>query len=440
MNRDSSGILIPFVYFIAGASSLAGVATTFYYKEDLGLSIAQASIIGSLSIIPWSIKPLYGLLSDRIPLMGLRRKPYLFLAGLFGASGYFSMATWVHNFSGAIIATILSGLGFALADVIVDGIVAEKSKNQSEAGKLQSVCRASIMTGALLVAYVSGILTEMIGPRNVFWITGTLPLLTSVLSLCISESPALRRESVISGTWKNLKSGFSKELLMGVLFMFVWRATPNSGGALGYYEIDVLGFSPEFFGRLSLISHAMGIVGVVIFRKLLLTLSLRKLFCWVMILSVVLSLPAIGLVYGWYELLGVSPRFFAMADTLISGPLTEIGFLPLLVLAARLCPKGVEATMFALLASIMNIGLAVSDMGGALLVKIFHVNQATETLPADYTNLHIVLWIAILSSLLPWPLLRFLPETRTSEELDGTSPSARKQSLDAGDRSKAEIA
>ena len=439
MKRDLARILIPFVYFIAGASSLAGVAMTFYLKEDLHLSIAQGAMLGSLSIIPWSIKPLYGLLSDRIPVRGLRRKPYLFLSGILGAAGYFSMATWVHSFSGALAATLISALGFALADVIVDGIVAERSKTQTEAGKLQSICRAAIMTGSLIVAYSSGILTQTIGARNVFWITGSLPLLTSVLSLFIDESPVQMQHAMVRDLWMKLKAAMNKDLLMAIGFMFLWRATPNSGGSLNYYEIDVLGFTPEFFGRLSLIGSVMGIVGVVIFRKTLLTMSLRRLFFWVMMLSVILSLPTIGLVYGWYKPLGVSPQFFAMADTFISGPLSEIGFLPLLVLAARLCPAGIEATMFALLASIMNIGLAVSDMGGALLVHAFHVNQATETLPADYSNLHIVLWIAILSSLLPWPLLRFIPETRVESDMLPGAPSLTQQLKSTADASKEEI-
>ena len=156
--RDYSRLLIPFVYFIAGATGLASVAMTFYYKDDLGLLPAQVATLGSLAMIPWSIKPIYGFLSDRQPIWGYRRKPYLFLAGLMGAAGYFSLATWVDSFGKAAFALLISGMGFALADVIVDGIVAEKSRNQKVAGKLQSICRAAIMTGALTVAYLSGIL------------------------------------------------------------------------------------------------------------------------------------------------------------------------------------------------------------------------------------------------------------------------------------------
>ena len=421
-------ILIPLVYFIAGASSLASVAATFFYKEELGLTLEQVQLIGSASIIPWSIKPLYGLISDRRPIFKLRRKPYLFIAGLLASSGYLSLATWVQDFRGAITAIIISGLGFALADVIVDAIVAEQSKNQKVAGKLQSICRAAIMAGALIVAYLSGYLVNKVGARNVFFITGALPLVTSIFAFFIHED---KNAAIIKVSVKKVISGIRQTLnpaiLWSALFVFIWRATPNSGGSVSYYMIDVLEFDPEFFGRLSLIGHAMGIIGVLIFRKFLISVSLKKLLFWIIIASVVLSMPTLGLVYGWYEYLGMSPKMFAMADTFISGPLSEIAFLPLLVLIARVCPKGIEATMFALLASIMNIGLAVSDLGGAWLVNIFDVRQATDTLAANYTNIDKVLWIAIFSSLLPMPLIRYLPDIRAAEEITG-EPSPSKES------------
>src|SRR3989344_1948512 len=421
MQRDLTRILIPFVYFIAGATGIASVATTFYFKDDLGLSPAQVAVLGSITIIPWSIKPIYGFISDRQPIFGYRRKPYLFLSGLMGAGGYFSMATWVNGFTGAMVASLLSAFGFALADVIVDGVIAERRRDQKVAGKMQSICRASIMVGALVTAYSSGILVESIGARNVFYITGTLPLLTSMLAMIITEDRAERIIFSVKETWRKFKGALSKDLLWAVAFVFIWRATPSSGGGLTYYMIDELQFDPEFFGRLSLISHAMSITGVLFFRKFLLSVSLRKLFFWIIIAAVVLSLPSLGIVYKWYEVLHMSPRFFAMADTFISAPLSEIAFLPLLVLAARLCPKGIEATMFAVLASIMNIGLAVSDLGGAWLLTIFDVHQATETAAANYSGLDKVLWIAILSSFLPMPLLGKLPETRVAEEISGPS-------------------
>ena len=437
---DLSTISIPFVYFIAGATSLAGVATTFFFKDDLGLSIAQVQILGSIAIIPWSIKPIYGILSDRLPIWKLRRKPYLFIAGLFGSAGYLLMATVVQSFTGAIVSSVISALGFALADVIVDGIVAERSRTQREAGKLQTICRASLMTGAIAVSYLSGILVESIGARNVFFITGALPIFTSLFALLIcEESNAVTIKISVREILKSIKAMCTPAVCWSIAFLFIWRSTPTSGGALSYYLIDELKFTPEFFGTLSLVSNITAIVGIVVFRKFLLSLPLRTLFLWIVILSIVLSLPSIGLVYGWYAVLGVSPEFFAVADTAIGGALQEIGFLPLLVLAARVCPKGMEATMFALLASIMNIGLAMSDLGGAWLTTIFGVHAAEPGVAADYGHLASVMWIAILSSALPLPLLRFLPETRETHEIDSAA-SGKTGGIHALDPMKSEIA
>lgn len=417
MRKNLTEVVIPFVYFIAGATTLAGVAATFYYKDDLHLSIVQTQFLASLSIIPWSIKPLYGLLSDRVPLRGLRRKPYLFLAGVLSSLGYLSLALFVTDFTGAAVAVIVYGVGFALADVIVDGIVAEIARSQKEAGKLQSMCRASLFVGALIVAYLSGILVERIGARNVFLVTSFLPLLTCAFALMMKEE---RSSSItmfsIKETVQKIKAAMNRDLLWACAFLFIWRATPSSGGALNYYVIDELGFTPEFFGKLSVLSRIMSIVGVLVFRKWLLSVPLKRLFIAIIFLSVILSLPTLGLVYGWYEYFGVSPQFFAVADEFISAPLSEIAFIPLMVVVTRVCPRGVEATMFALLASLMNIGLAVSDMGGAWLVSAFGVATGS------YGNIDKVLWIAILSSFLPLPLIGKLPDVRADEEKN-ESPS-----------------
>jgi hypothetical protein len=43
--------------------------------------LALAETITSL---PWTVKPLYGFITDSFPIWGMRRRPYLILAGLLG--------------------------------------------------------------------------------------------------------------------------------------------------------------------------------------------------------------------------------------------------------------------------------------------------------------------------------------------------------------------
>lgn len=101
--------------------------------------------------------------------------------------------------------------------------------------------------------------------------------------------------------------------------------------------------------------------------------------------------------------LGIDDRWFSLGDSLVLTVMGQIAFMPVLVLAARLCPPGVEATLFALLMSVVNLSGLVSYEFGALLT---HWLGVTDT---NFDNLWILVLIANLSTLLPLPLLGWLP-------------------------------
>lgn len=77
--------------------------------------------------------------------------------------------------------------------------------------------------------------------------------------------------------------------------------------------------------------------------------------------------------------------------------------MPVLVLAARLCPPGMEATLFATLMSISNGGSVAGGLLGAGLTQLLGVTKDS------FSNLALLITICNLSSLLPLPLLGLLP-------------------------------
>lgn len=77
--------------------------------------------------------------------------------------------------------------------------------------------------------------------------------------------------------------------------------------------------------------------------------------------------------------------------------------MPVLVLAARLCPQGMEATLFATLMSISNGGSVAGGLLGAVLTKLLGVTKDS------FDNLAFLIILCSLSSLLPLPLLGLLP-------------------------------
>ncbi|EOD13350.1 hypothetical protein EMIHUDRAFT_256863 [Emiliania huxleyi CCMP1516] len=75
-----------------GFRALSGLATQFFLKDSLGLEPAAIQSLLATAALPWSVKPLYGLVSDAVPIRGQHRKPYLVLAAAVGLAAWSGLA------------------------------------------------------------------------------------------------------------------------------------------------------------------------------------------------------------------------------------------------------------------------------------------------------------------------------------------------------------
>lgn len=48
------------------------------------ITSSQLALAETISGLPWATKPVYGFITDSFPICGMRRRPYLILAGLLG--------------------------------------------------------------------------------------------------------------------------------------------------------------------------------------------------------------------------------------------------------------------------------------------------------------------------------------------------------------------
>ena len=71
--------LFAVVYFAQGMYGLPDQTIAITFK-DQSLKPDQVANFFLVASLPWFIKPLYGLVSDFVPLFGRRRKSYLLLA------------------------------------------------------------------------------------------------------------------------------------------------------------------------------------------------------------------------------------------------------------------------------------------------------------------------------------------------------------------------
>jgi len=409
------------VYFVQGILGLARLAVSFFLKDDLGLSPAEVSALVGVASLPWMIKPLFGFISDGLPLFGYRRRSYLIISGVLGTLAWVAMATVVETAWAATLAIALSSLSVAFSDVIVDSLVVERARSESvaKAGSLQSLCWGTSALGGLVTAYLSGFLLEQFSTRIVFGITATFPLLVSVAAWMIAEAQLTKPPewqivtNQVGQLWQAVKQ---KQIWMPTAFLFLWQATPTAESAFFFFTTNELGFPPEFLGRVRLVTSIAALVGVWVFQRFLKNVPFRVIFGWSTVISALLGLSTLLLVTHANRALGISDRWFSLGDSLVLTVMGQIAFMPVLVLAARLCPPGIEATLFALLMSIVNLAGLVSYETGAALMHWLGVSEN------NFTNLALLVLITNLSTLLPLPLLRWLPATNDLEPVDPARP------------------
>lgn len=364
----------------------------------------------------------------------------------------------------------------AFSDVVADGIVVQRTRESDDpkvAGGLQSLCWGSASIGALISAYFSGSLLEVMSTRDVFAITAVLPLLVASIAFFINEEPIQKNEENSMDTEKSItpsisaitateflpeKSNISSAMavptigsemennesaqgeVVGVpantnvqqqvealwqaiklpavwkpaLFLFLWQSTPTSEGAFLYFMTNDLGMGPEFLGRARLVTAAASLVGVWGYQKYLRTVPIKKILLWTSIASAPLGLIQLLLITHVNRDLGIPDGAFVLGDDVVLAMLGEFAFLPTLVLAAKICPPGIEAVLFATLMSIFNGASTVGTEVGAVLTKVLGVTES------NFDNLALLNVICNVSSLFPLIFIGLLDGigTKSEEEME----------------------
>ena len=400
------------VYFIQGVLGLAQLAVKFFLKDDLGLSPTRMAALSGIIALPWVIKPLFGFLSDGVPIAGYRRRPYLILAGILGSLAWIALATIARDGWTATLFLILTSVSVATSDVIIDSIVVERARRESvaQSGSMQSLMWTVWAIGGLLTAYLSGWLLARFGSQTVFAITAVFPLVVTAIAGLIAEKPIIHQEenphsfarirqtaTLISQTVRQ------KYILLPTLFICLWQITPTADTAFFYFQTNELKLGPEFLGLVQAGGNLAILSGTFLYQAFLKTIPFRKILGWSIVLSSVLGMTTLLLVTHANRAIGIPDTWFCLGDSYILRLTAHLSFLPVFVLSARLCPVGIEATIFAFLVSLFGLSAMMATESGALLTHWLGIS------PSNFENLWILVVIANLLTLLPLPLLRWIP-------------------------------
>ena len=355
-------LLTSFVYFVQGALSLAAVAFPLLLRKK-SWSVPEIATFSFIVGLPWTLKIIYGAVSDAIPLWGLRRKPYVIFASLLSIGSWLGLAVnseekiFLYGFA------LAANLGFAFTDVVTDALVVEHSM-ETNTQIYQSLAWGFRSLGAILGGVLGGWLAQNVSYHLTFGLTGLLPLSTLVVGFLIHEKPKERAKG-FAHLWtpiaEGLRSIFQGDLRWFSALLLVGSFSAAISTPFFFFLKEKLGFSETFLGSLSSVAWLGAVAGCLLYAKCFQTIPMKTTLRWAIWLNVVNILTTF-LVVGWMS---------AATFSLLGGVLGYLGLLPLMSAAALLSrQKGIEGSLFALLMSVNNLGQLVATFIGGKLFGI----------------------------------------------------------------------
>lgn len=428
LSRELHWSFVLAVFAVYGACQGVGnavgmVAATYYYKDVLRVQPAAAQFYQGIAGTPWIVKPLWGLLTDVVPVAGYRRRPYFLLAGVIGVSSMLMLSLQSNlGIVAAIVALTAQNTGAAMADVTLDALVAQNSiTNPPLASDMQSLCGFSSSVGSLIGFSISGLLVHLMGARR------ALGLLSIPSALVFSSGILLKESRTTDFDYKQVhKKAYKVVRSMGATMKCpeVWRpcvylyisfnlSLDIQGGMFYWYTDRLTGpaFSEGFIGLIYAIGSVGSLLGVLLYQTALKDCYFRSVLFWGQVLSSLAGMLDLVQVTRLNTKIGIPDYIFAVIDNGVSQMVGTLQWLPLLVLCSKICPPGIEGTFYALLMSIQNVGLLMASWWGGLLLHMLNVTRT------EFSNLWAVVLIRNLSRLLPLMLLFLLPKSDQNSTL-----------------------
>lgn len=392
MKRDRIYLFLAVNYFAQGMGGLAYEPVSYYLKDALGLGPAESAVFVAWMTLPLTIKPLFGLLTDFLPWAGKRRAPHLVVVSLLTSVAWLLLAGLKEpNYNAALALLILVNVGFVLSDVVCDAVMVERGKERGKTGIYQAVSIGTLYATLIITGLGGGWLAQHAPYRWAFLLTAFFPALTALSARWIEESGVGDIQETAARGWTGLSGMIRDPKAWAVaLGIFLWSFCPFLGTAQFYYQSEALKLSPIFIGGLATAGGFAGLAGAALFGRLTAggTEKVARASIW-------LGAP-LSLLYMFYT----GPKS-VLALTVLFSLIGVVFRLAWMDLAAKACPAGAEATVFAAYMAVFNLAaMASNTMGGAWYE---HLSAAYGTYMAMVT----LSLVGTAGSLAAWPCLRY---------------------------------
>lgn len=300
---------------------------------------------------PWAVKPLFGLLTDFVPLAGGRRKSWLILAASLAGASF--AAAWLIPLKPGqeqvlLAILLLATTAVACGDVAADGLMVDQGRRLGVTGRLQAIQWGALYTAAMVAAWWGGYLNQHRLHAVAYAVCAAMALMTLAAASLVREPPGVAPAAAQgAGSWPALAAMAA--------FLFLWSFNPFSNAVLQLHATTAWQISPAGYGQMTAMLAAGSVAACAAYGLYCRALSHRLLVHLSIVLGIASTLA--------YQL--VSGLASGTAVSVLAGFAYMTAMLMQFDLAAQACPPRAAGTAFALLMGLANLStLLATSVGG----------------------------------------------------------------------------
>lgn len=353
------------LYFVQGIAEPTEGLISQPVKSLLRSWGMDAAEVGQFMFVigfPWYIKPVYGLLTDFVPILGSRRRSWLILWTAITSAALLFLFLFPPQSGDTtllMVMLVLPGLGIAFTDVVVDGLMVEEGQPRGITGTLQSVQWACVYGAAIGTGFLGGELAQRGMQTTGFLICGGTALGSLLIAIfMVKDPPTERPAGTLTEAIMALVRAALHPAVLGVgAFLFLVNFSPFGSSVRYMHMTDFLGLDESLYGRMVSVQAVSAVAAAATYGAICRRFQFKTLVHLCIVVAILTTL-------GWWFLEGGNSAY---TIAIFYGYGIMFVTLVQLDLAARYCPPAVAATVFALLMSLSNQAVGLSEVVGGQL-------------------------------------------------------------------------
>lgn len=419
--------------FIKGITFIIMTKGLLPLFKSMGLDAIQLQLYTAVALCPWTVKPLIGVLSDLIAIVGYHKRYMILFSCLVGIGGAVGMVLEIQNPIVSVIFLMMVHFEIAVLDLLIEGKYAEHMRENPETGSdIVTLATLFQQTGFLIAIGIVGPLSD----EKMFRATHIVALCLTTLPVLpvwfgwlpekqIPNAPYILVDTKrIRQDWKiilvAIVTGLSAPAMaaisafavkwLGLLCAFVVIAICVGGGFLAMphpliarvalyqvlAQVSKISFSNVFdyffvaddiclpggpnFDYLfyititGLAAAGVGVITSLLYQGLLSKWKFRNVLLFTTLLNGLSGIFDFIIVKRWNLMMGIPDKvFFLIGDDVFESIVSMLYWIPSSSIIGKVCPKNMEASTYAYLAGISNFGTMISAISGSMLAELFGI-------------------------------------------------------------------